>query len=159
MIAAAEHRKNKLVKEHIEKVGVAMEQNGFPRMVGRVLGFLIISEPPYQTFTDIQEYLQASKSSISTALNTLMTQGLVVYFTLPGDRKRYFKFNAESWLEMFKKDLCQFTIFRNLILECIEIRSKDDEQFNKALVDIADLYSFLEKEIPVLISQWESNRK
>jgi DNA-binding transcriptional regulator GbsR (MarR family) len=152
-------KKDKFIKEHIEKVGVAMEQNGFPRMVGRVLGFLIISEPPYHTFNDIQTYLQASKSSISTALNTLMTQGLVIYLTLPGDRKRYFKFNADSWLEMFKKDLCQFTVFRNLILECLEIRSKDDEPFNNALIDIADLYSFMEKEIPLLIARWESSKK
>jgi DNA-binding transcriptional regulator GbsR (MarR family) len=159
MITTVVNKRDKLIKEHIEKVGVAMEQNGFPRMVGRVLGLLIVSEPPYQTFNDIQEYLQASKSSVSTALNTLITQGLVVYITLPGDRKRYFKFNAESWLEMFKKDLCQFTVFKNLILECIEIRSKEDEQFNQALVDIADLYSFLEKEIPVLINRWEQSKK
>ncbi len=44
--AAAEEAK----KEHIERVGVFFEKSGFPRMVGRVLGFLLIAEPPNKTF-------------------------------------------------------------------------------------------------------------
>lgn len=158
MLPTANNKTEKLKKEHIEKVGVAMEQNGFPRMIGRVLGYLIVSEPSYKTFNDIQEYLQASKSSISTALSTLLSQGLVIYLTMPGDRKRYFQFNAQSWLEMLKRDLYQFTIIKNLIYESLELRSKEDEQFNKALSDIADLYSFLEKEIPTLIAKWEKTK-
>jgi len=75
-------------KEHIERVGLFFEKSGFPRMVGRVLGYLLIAEPPHKTFNEIQEYLQASKSSISTSLQFLLNQGLVGYFTLPGDRKR-----------------------------------------------------------------------
>ncbi len=44
--AAAEEAK----KEHIERVGVFFEKSGFPRMVGRVLGFLLIAELPNKTF-------------------------------------------------------------------------------------------------------------
>jgi DNA-binding transcriptional regulator GbsR (MarR family) len=148
-----------LKKQHIEKTGVSLEQIGFPRMVGRTLGYLMVSEPPYRTFNEIQEYLQASKSSISTSLQFLLKQGLVGYFTLPGDRKRYFKFNAESWLDLIKKDICQFTTFRKLLLECVALRNNDHEKFNQALVDIADLYGFFEKELPSLIQRWEQDRK
>src|SRR5688500_5555046 len=98
MITSKKDTKDLQIKEHIEKVGVSLEQIGFPRMVGRTLGYLMVSDPPHRTFNEIQEYLQASKSSISTSLQFLLNQGLIGYFTLPGDRKRYFRFNAESWL-------------------------------------------------------------
>jgi DNA-binding MarR family transcriptional regulator len=146
-------------KEYIEKVGVVMEQMGFQRMVGRVLGYLMISEPPYKTFTDIQEYLQASKSSISTSLQLLLTQGLVVYFTQPGDRKRYFKLNSESWLAMVKREAEQFETLRNLLLECLALRSNDYPQFNTALSELADLYAFMMREIPPLIDRWLESRR
>lgn len=146
-------------KELIEKVGVSLEQIGFQRMVGRTLGYLMVSEPPYKTFNEIQEYLQASKSSISTSLQFLLKQGLVAYFTLPGDRKRYFKFNAESWLDLIKKEVCQFTMFRKLLLECLELRSNESPAFNQALEEIADLYAFFEKEMPALIERWEESKK
>lgn len=146
-------------KEHIEKVGVSLEQIGFPRMVGRTLGYLMVSEPPHRTFNEIQVYLQASKSSISTSLQFLLKQGLISYTTLPGDRKRYFRFNAESWLELVKKEVCQFTMFRKLIIECLDLRTNEHEKFNKALADIADLYGFFEKEMPALIAKWEEAKK
>ena len=151
--------KEQLKKQYIEKTGVSLEQIGFPRMVGRTLGYLMVSEPPYRTFNEIQEYLQASKSSISTSLQFLLKQELIGYFTLPGDRKRYFKFNAESWLDFIKKEVSQLTMFRKLILECITLRNKEHEKFNQALLDIADLYAFFEKEFPILIRRWEEERK
>ncbi len=132
-------------KEHIEKVGVFFEKSGFPRMVGRVLGYLLIAEPPYKTFTEIQECLQASKSSISTSLQFLTNQGLVGYFTLPGDRKRYFRLNAENWLEMMRKEICHFGVVRKMLLDCVSLRSNEHENFNQALVDIADFYAFFER--------------
>lgn len=146
-------------KEHIEKVGVSLEQIGFPRMVGRTIGYLMVSEPPHRTFNEIQQYLQASKSSISTSLQFLLKQNLISYITLPGDRKRYFRFNAETWLEMIKKEVCQFTMFRKLIMECLSLRTDENKKFNQALADIADLYGFFEKEMPGLISKWEESKK
>jgi DNA-binding transcriptional regulator GbsR (MarR family) len=151
--------KEVLSKELVEKSGVLMEQMGFTRMIGRLMGYLFIAEPPYKTFTDIQDYLQASKSSISTSLQFVINQGLVVYFTVPGDRKRYFKLNAESWSDLIKKDIGQLTQARKLIEECIAVRSEAYPQFNRSLKEISDLYAFLEKELPVLIERWEKSRR
>ncbi len=141
-------------KEHIEKTGVFFEKSGFPRMVGRVLGYLLIAEPPYKTFNEIQAYLQASKSSISTSLQFLLNQGLVGYFTLPGDRKRYFRLNAENWLEMMRKELCHFGVVSKIMRDCVKLRSQEHEKFNQTLGDIADFYAFFEKEALQLLDQF-----
>jgi DNA-binding transcriptional regulator GbsR (MarR family) len=150
--------KENISKQLVERAGVLMEQMGFPRMVGRVLGCLFIAEPPYKTFNDIQEYLQASKSSISTSLQLVMNQGLVIYFTVPGDRKRYFKLNTESWTDMFKKDIYQLGHIRKLVEDCLAIRSNEYAPFNQSLVELTEFYAFLEKEMPLIIERWEKSR-
>jgi DNA-binding transcriptional regulator GbsR (MarR family) len=150
--------KERTGKELVEKSGVLMEQMGLPRMSGRLLGYLFIANPPYKTFNEIQDYLQASKSSISTSLQALITQGLVVYFTVPGDRRRYFRLNAESWTDLVKKEVGQLTSARQLILDCLAIRGEEYPQFNGALLEITELYAFLEKELPLIIERWEKSR-
>ncbi len=142
-------------QELVEKTGVLLEQFGFQRMTGRIMGYLILAEPPYKTFDDIREYLQASKSSVSTSLQLLVMQGLVTYFTLPGDRKRYFKFNAETFLELFKRDMTRMVSARGMIEEFVSLRSNEQPAFNNALLRIAKFYEFMEREMPALIKKWE----
>ena len=46
----------------IEDIGLYFERLGMPRMGGRILGVLLISEPEAQSITDIAAKLNASKS-------------------------------------------------------------------------------------------------
>jgi HTH-type transcriptional regulator, glycine betaine synthesis regulator len=56
--------------------------------------------PDGMTFDDIVKFLNASKSSISNSLNYFLQRNRIVYFTKPGDRKRYFKIPFSSfWLK------------------------------------------------------------
>ena len=48
--------------ETIESFSLMFEQFGFPRMAGRIFAFLILTESPYSTQSDLTELLQASNS-------------------------------------------------------------------------------------------------
>ena len=56
----------------IEDIGLYFERLGLPRMAGKILGVLLISDPPAQSITEIGEKLNASKSSISTMSRLLL---------------------------------------------------------------------------------------
>lgn len=43
------------------------------------------------SFEDLVEGMGASKSSVSTNLNLLLKIGKISYYTMPGDRKKYYK--------------------------------------------------------------------
>ena len=73
-------------KKFIEEVGIVFEQTGLPRMAGRVFGWLLISDPPYQSPAELAEVLMASKGSISTTTRLLLQLGLVERFIIPGER-------------------------------------------------------------------------
>ena len=80
-------------QEIIEMFGVHFEQlYSIPPLASRILGTLIIDGcKSGLTFEELVEKMQASKSSISTNLNLLLKMEKINYFTILGDRKKYFK--------------------------------------------------------------------
>ena len=64
-------------KHFVEEVGLFFEQSGMPRMAGRILGWLLISDPSHQTTSELAEVLLASKGSISTMTRLLIRIGLI----------------------------------------------------------------------------------
>ncbi|NHN27124.1 hypothetical protein FIA58_015685 [Flavobacterium jejuense] len=80
-------------QEIIELFGIHFEQlYNIPPLASRILGTLIIDGcKSGLTFEDLVEKMQASKSSISTNLNLLLKMEKINYFTIVGDRKKYFK--------------------------------------------------------------------
>lgn len=80
-------------QEIIEMFGVHFEKLfNIPPLAARILGTLIIEGcKSGLTFDDLVEKMHASKSSISTNLNLLQKMDKINYFTVSGDRKKYFK--------------------------------------------------------------------
>lgn len=143
-------------KKKVEEIGVAFDKTHLPPMIGRVLGFLILADPPYQTFYAIQEFLGASKSSISHALNMMMTKGIVEYVTFPGDRKRYFKINVENWLEQAKCKMTDFAEVDRVLMDALGLRDANKhKEFNEGLSKIFDFHLFMSREMPKLFEKWE----
>ena len=59
---------------------------------------LIMGKKSGVTFEDVLTYTQASKSSVSTTLNSLMDRNSITYHHKPHDRKKYFTPNKLSSL-------------------------------------------------------------
>lgn len=80
-------------EELIEMFGIHFENNHkLPPLGARILANLVVDSCRCGiTFEDLVERLGASKSSVSTNLNLLQQLGKISYYTLPGDRKKYFK--------------------------------------------------------------------
>jgi len=75
-----------------EDLGLFFEQQqNLPPLAGRLYAVLVLSASQGVTFDELVEELQASKSSVSSNLNLLLNLKIIDYFTVCGDRKRYFK--------------------------------------------------------------------
>ena len=91
--------KHQLEEKHfIEDIGLFFEQMGMPRMAGRILGVLLVSEPAAQSITDIAQTLQASKSSISIMARLLVENGLIERVVSPLPRRDYYRFKSGGWI-------------------------------------------------------------
>ena len=80
-------------EELIEMFGIHFETlYHLPPLASRILGTLIIDCCKTGiTFEEVVERTNASKSSVSTNLNLLLKLGKITYYTVSGDRKKYFK--------------------------------------------------------------------
>ena len=146
-------------KYFVEEVGIFFEQSSLPRMAGRILGWLMISNPPHQTTGELTQALLASKGSISTMTRLLIRISLIERLSLPGQRHDYFRIKGGAWHQMIKDSLIQMTVFRQLIERGLEL-IEDKAHFNRQwLEEMRDMYAFFEREFPTLLERWEQERK
>ena len=121
-------------EELIEMFGLHFELlYNLPPLGSRILGLLIIDGcKSGLTFEAIVEKMKASKSSVSTNLNLLLKMDKITYYTVAGDRKKYFKpspfserlANYIKLLEFEKKIIDRLIDYREKTVSCSE------EQYN-----------------------------
>lgn len=111
-------------EELIEQFGVHFENIGhLPPLGSRILATLILDVCSRQyTFEDLVEQMGASKSSISTNLNLLLKMGKITYYTLPGDRKKYYRPSAFS--ERFDNYLKMISFEKEIMDKMLDYRRK-----------------------------------
>ncbi len=146
-------------KRFVEEVGLYFEQAGLPRMAGRILGWLMISNPPHQTTSELTEALLASKGSISTMTRLLIRISLIERISLPGQRRDYFCIKPGAWHQLIKESLVRITTVRQLAehgLELLEGKAHVNRQW---LEEMRDMYAFFEREFPALLERWEQEHK
>jgi DNA-binding transcriptional regulator GbsR (MarR family) len=150
---------NEAEREFIEKVGLTFEQLGLPRMGGRIIGWLLISESPQATMGELAEALQASKSSISSVTRLLIQVNLIEIVSVPGIRRDYFRIRDDAWTNALKDRFTQAAIFRQLAEEGIFLLKDFPAKQKQRLQEMHLMYTFLEREIPKLIEHWKKERQ
>ena len=58
----------------------------FPPMVGRLIGYLLVCDPPEQSIGDLADTLLASRSAITNAVKSLETMRLIRRTRVAGER-------------------------------------------------------------------------
>lgn len=137
----------------IEKLGVAIEQKDkLAPVAARILSYIILTGKAGTTFEDLVSDLCASKSTISTHLNHLSDLKKILYFTKPGDRKKYFTINHDNILQSIDGMIESWNSQKELHLEIREYKDnantlKTDETSRFELDFHEDYIKFLEEAI------------
>ncbi|KLT70402.1 MULTISPECIES: GbsR/MarR family transcriptional regulator [unclassified Flavobacterium] len=108
----------------IESFGVYFESFYHMSPLGsRILGLLIVDGiKEGLTFEQLVEKTGASKSSVSTNLNLLLKMEKINYFTIPGDRKKYYK--SSPFSERLNSYLKIIAYERKIIDKMLSYREK-----------------------------------
>ncbi|HDJ33057.1 MAG TPA: MarR family transcriptional regulator [Bacteroidetes bacterium] len=145
-------------RELVERIGVINERFGLQPVAARVNALLLVSEKPRLTFDEIQEELQVSKSSVSNAINLLLSTGQIDYITLPGERKRYFRTNVEKWPRLIERLMDFAVMYRDLFREIMEMRHDKDPDFIRSVQGLMDFIDHLLEEVPRMLNEYNRNR-
>lgn len=142
----------------VEEVAIAFEQAGLPRMAGRILGWLLICDPPEQSSTELAAVLHASKGSISSATRLLLPSGLVQRRSHPGERRDYFAIRPEAWAALVRTRLAEVVSFRELTARGLDLLNEAPKERRERLEEVHELYAWLAHEMPELWQRWEERR-
>jgi DNA-binding transcriptional regulator GbsR (MarR family) len=145
-------------KHFIEDISLYFEQMGMPRMAGRVLGVLLISDPLEQSIDDLCEVLQASKSSISTTTRLLTEMGLIERVAAPVPRRVYFQFKPGGWVVFMRMRLRLMASLHQIAERGLELLQAKDPTLLERLQEAHDMFSLIEEELPALLEHVESKR-
>lgn len=159
MRSKKQYMEQQKIKDMVERIGIVCDKDGMPPLAGRMIGFFMLAEPPHKTFDELAEFLQASKSAISTTLRFLEGQGMVEYITFSGDRKRYFRLSVESWGKVIMGKMDFLKMMRDRVAMVLETRSNTYPEFNLGLQSMHALYNIFLDGMPLLMDKWHEKVK
>lgn len=137
----------------IEDIGLYFEQMGLPRMAGRILGALLISDPPSQSITDLGERLHASKSSISIMARLLVERGLIERVASPMPRRDYYRFKPGGWIIYMRQWLGLMAGLHQITERGMLLMADKPEPLKERLKEAHDLFSNVEQEFPSILEK------
>jgi DNA-binding transcriptional regulator GbsR (MarR family) len=143
-------------RSFIEEVGVFFENNGLPRMSGRMFGWLLIADPPYQSPSDIAAVLMASKGSVSSTIRLLTQMGMIERYVIPGERHDHFRLCEDALRRRAQHGLEEeIRMFRELAEHGLELMRREPSARRQWLEEMRNRFAFLEKEFPALMERYE----
>ncbi len=142
-----------------ERMGRLAEHHGHPRMLGRVVGWLMVCEPPHQTTAQLARALKASVSAVHTIVRGLLDKGLVDRITFPGERSAYYRIPEDAATRMFRTGLPNVTAIRQLAEDGLKTFSWRSTEENQRLRELYEFHAFFEREMPRLLERWEEERQ
>lgn len=144
---------------YAEDFGLLFEQAGGARMLGRVLGVLLTSEPPERSAGELADELGASRGSISQATRTLVQMGMVRRLSRPGERRDYFRMKHNAWQETTRQQMALIGVFQEMAERGLGLLAPDSREAREGLEEMRDFYAFWEREVPAALERWDEEKR
>jgi DNA-binding MarR family transcriptional regulator len=132
-------------------------QYGMPPMVGRVIGWLMICDPPAQTVAQLAEALHASRSAIGTALTTLESMAFVQRSRAAGERVDRISMNP-AYGEQALESPAEYGAQAALLAHGLEVLAGAPEARRARLLEMKALTDWLLERTPQLAAEWRERR-
>jgi len=130
----------------------------FPPMVGRLIGYLAVCDPPDPTIGELAEALLASRSAIAGAVKVLETIHVVQRSRIAGERMDRVRIDLSSQQSM-GMDVSEYEEMRELAREGLEVLGDAPLQRRAALLELSAFSEFLVEQMPKLRQEWEARRE
>jgi len=129
----------------------------FPPMVGRLIGYLAVCDPPDQSIAELADALLASRSAIAGAVKVLETSHVVRRTRAAGERMDRVRVDLGS-PESLGMDITEYEELREMACEGLEVLSDAPAERRAVLLEMSAFADFLLEQIPRFQQEWEARR-
>jgi DNA-binding transcriptional regulator GbsR (MarR family) len=117
------------IRTWVERVAAAFAQHfGLPPITGRILGWLLICNPPEQSAAEIAMAIGASRASLTASMRLLTTAELVRRRTRPGDRTTFFRIDDDAWEKVIRQRIAGMASLRDITRDAMALVGHDAER-------------------------------
>ena len=129
-----------------------------PRMNARLLGWMLICNPPTQSIADLTRDLGVSRASISVATRLLQASGLLRRVAQPGVRGYRFELDPSFFAGQVNA-ANPFGLLRDALDRGVTIAGGESDPRAARLREARDFYAFVERAIPEAIERYRAERR
>jgi DNA-binding transcriptional regulator GbsR (MarR family) len=129
----------------------------FPPMVGRVLGYLLVCEPPDQSIAELSEALLASRSAITGALEVLERLHTIHRSRAAGARMDRVRLDFSS-AQTRGFDITEYQELGDLAREGLEVLKDAPAERKTDALEMAACADFLVEQTQRMQEEWETHR-
>ena len=94
---------------------------GLPPITGRILGWLMVCDPPEQSAGEIASAIGASRASLTTSMRMLTVSELVRRRSRPGGRTSYYRIDDDAWEKVIRQRIASMAAFSEITEEGIRL--------------------------------------
>jgi DNA-binding MarR family transcriptional regulator len=142
----------------IERLGLYFEEFGLPRISGRLLGLLLISDRPL-SLDEIATALHVSRGSVSTNARMLTRTKLIERVGFPGDRRDYYAFTAGGWEALIETDVQGAETLREFAAEALDGVASAETPARPRLQAAVDFLNFYAAELQATLARWRAHTR
>ena len=143
--------------EFVERFGRMFEEVGGSRTSGRIVGWLLLCDPPEQSQPELVTALAVSKASISTELRALAARGLVERTTRPGDRRSYYRIQDDAWSQLIERRTRMIREFRQAASDGLKLLGRAAARRRARLELLARVYGHMERALLAALAEIKSD--
>lgn len=140
-----------------EQLGLMLTQNGLQRMTARVLAAFLFAEQDTVTAGEIADQLAISPGSVSTAIKSLISVGLIERVPAPGSRREHFRVPDEGWATLMSTQNTVVQMMQDAADKGIQAAGEDSIA-GRRLATMRDFYAHVMRELPAVIDRWRAER-
>ena len=126
----------------IERLALCGEEDGMPRIAGRLIGFLMVHEGAC-SLDDLAEALQASKGSVSTNARMLEERGILIRTSSPGDRRDFYEIAPGPWEQFIANARRKVKRFQEVVDDTLKVLPSSQVVARRRLKEASLFYRFL----------------
>jgi hypothetical protein len=130
-------------------------QYGLPPVTGRVMGWLLICDPPEQTAAQIAEELQTSRSAVGSAIASLENQGQIRRTRAAGERADRVSFHPDAAVRSLESPV-EYGAMLALARHGLEVLRDAPPARRARLLGAVAFYEFLLERMPMLADEWRA---
>jgi DNA-binding transcriptional regulator GbsR (MarR family) len=129
----------------------------FPPMAGRVLGYLLVCDPPAQTIAELSDALLASRSAVTGALDVLERVHAVRRSRAAGERMDRVRVDFSS-AQSRGFDVTEYQELGDLAREGLEVLKDAPQERRATLLELEAFADWLVERTRILEEEWEAHR-